>query len=219
MNRKRTTPYSSSTTTTKRRRSIHHRLSAAPDTSSSAAKSPSTVVVMGLPIECSVLDLKSRFEIYGPISRTRMDPNGLAYVTFRAQEAAEEAIAAAKDPSFQLTIQSRPLQVMWATDPVPQWREAVSRKDGVSALSSKLVRAEMPLSRRGRGNKLGSTIVNPRDEMNDMNGNENKGTENGSSDLVDISEKTNGDIVGVSTPSIIDATFKGREIVAYDDIL
>ena len=76
------------------------------------------------------------------------------------------------------------VQVMWANDPVPQWREAVSSKDSPNSSSSKLVGAEVPLSRRGRGNKLGSDIVKP----------------------------SNSD-------SGLDVPFKGREIVAYDDIL
>ena len=82
------------------------------------------------------------------------------------------------------------VQVMWANDPVPQWREAVSSKDSPNSSSSKLVRAEVPLSRRGRGNKLGSAIVKPN------NSNSNSNSDSG-----------------------LDLPFKGREIVAYDDIL
>ena len=93
---------------------------------------------------------------------------------------------------------------MWATDSVPRWREGVAQKEGISsaALSSKLVRAEVPLSRRGRGNKLGSAIVNPRDE-NNTSGNVNN-----------VDKKDGGSAVSGS-----DEAFKGREIVAYDDIL
>ncbi|GFZ21583.1 hypothetical protein Acr_29g0007450 [Actinidia rufa] len=76
------------------------------------------------------------------------------------------------------------VQVVWPNDPVPQWREAVSSKDSPNSSSSKLVRAEVPLSRHGRGNNLGSAIVKP----------------------------SNSDL-GLDVP------FKGREIVAYDDIL
>ena len=76
---------------------------------------------------------------------------------------------------------------MWASDPVPQWREAVGHKDGSS--SSKLLKAGVPLSRHGRGNKLGSAIVDTRENKNG----------NGGLD--------------------VDVPFKGREIVAYDDIL
>lgn len=91
---------------------------------------------------------------------------------------------------------------MWASDPVPQWREGVERKEG---LSSKLVRAQAPLSRHGRGNKLGSAIVNPRDENN---GN------------TTIKNNENNVIVGNSrSDERLDEAFKGREIVAYDDIL
>lgn len=53
---------------------------------------------------------------------------------------------------------------MWATDPLAQWRHGVglgANNDSGSS-SSKLLRPELPLSRHGRGNKLASTIVNPR---------------------------------------------------------
>ncbi|KAK7841520.1 uncharacterized protein CFP56_015341 [Quercus suber] len=45
------------------------------------------------------------------------------------------------------------LQVVWATDPLVQWREGVgvgANKDNTSSSSSKLLRAEVPLSRHGR---------------------------------------------------------------------
>ncbi|CAI9092738.1 OLC1v1028063C1 [Oldenlandia corymbosa var. corymbosa] len=171
-------------------------------------KKPTTVVILGLPSDCSVLDLKSRFEIYGSISRIRMDPTGLGYITFRSHDSAQSAVNAAVDPSFAVTILSKPVQVMWATDSVPQWREGVTKKDGASSssssspLSSKLVRPELPLSRRGRGNKLGSAIVIPRDGHKTRYG-----------DVKDIVEV--GDRVG----SGLIQPLVAREIVAYDDIL
>ncbi|KAL6969535.1 hypothetical protein U1Q18_029247 [Sarracenia purpurea var. burkii] len=155
----------------------------------SSAKSPATVVVTGLPPDYSLLDMKSRFQIYGCISRTIMPQGGVAYVTFRSKDSADSAIAASLDPSFGITIDSKRVQVMLATDPVPLWREGVFRRDGsnLSSSSSKLVRAEIPLSKRGRGNnKLGSTIVNPRNN---------------------------------SRESGLDASFKGRKLIVYDDIL
>ncbi|KAK2990791.1 hypothetical protein RJ640_012692, partial [Escallonia rubra] len=156
-----------------------------------AVKVPTAaVVVTGLSPDCSVLDLKSRFEIYGAISRTRMDPGGVAHVTFRSKESADSAIAASLDPSFGITLNSKRVEVMWASDPVPQWREGVKQKDDSSS-SSKLLRAEVPLRRHGRGNKLGSAIVNPKDDSTIISG------------------------VGSS----LEVPFKGREIVAYDDIL
>lgn len=87
---------------------------------------------------------------------------------------------------------------MWASDPVPQWREGVRQKDGSSSLS-RLLRAEVPLRRHGRGNKLGSAIVNPRVD-NVANKNDNN-------------EKKSG---GSGTEEV---PYKGREMVAYDDIL
>ncbi|XP_031121618.1 uncharacterized protein At1g27050 [Ipomoea triloba] len=170
-----------------------------PENSTASAKLPATVVVMGLTAECSVLDVKSRFEIYGAISRTRMDPGGLAHVTFRSRESAASAVAAAADAAFPITLHSEPVQVMWASDPVPQWKEGVAKREGTMAVSSKLVRAEVPLSRHGRGNKLGSAIVDSKIEHNvDANS----------------SEKKRGGIA-----SRLGVPFKGREIVAYDDIL
>lgn len=86
---------------------------------------------------------------------------------------------------------------MWASDPVPQWREGVRKKD----VFSRLLRAEVPLSRHGRGNRLGSAIVNPRvvdDDVVDNNGDDKEKRIGGSEE---------------------EAPFKGREIVAYDDIL
>ncbi|CAI9768020.1 unnamed protein product [Fraxinus pennsylvanica] len=185
----------------KRRRPLPASTDDTVDASSNTAskKEPKTVVVIGLPIECSVLDLKSRFEIYGPISRTRMEPNGVAYITFRSNDAAQSAVDAARDPDFPISLHSALVQVMWASDPVPQWREGVERKEGIS---SKLVRAQAPLSRHGRGNKLGSAIVNPREENVDS-----------------AKSKDNEDNNVVVGNSRSDGAFNGREIVAYDDIL
>lgn len=90
---------------------------------------------------------------------------------------------------------------MWANDPIPQWKGGVGRKDG---LSSKLLRPEVPLSRHGRGNKLGSAIVNPRDDNN------TKGDTNNGNKLNNSVAISNSSLVG---------SFRGREIVAYDDIL
>lgn len=99
------------------------------------------------------------------------------------------------------------VQVMWASNPVPQWKGGVGRKEG---LSSKLVRAEVPLSRYGRGNKLGSAIVNPRDEDN---GNTNTNDDSNDDDQL------NSAAVNAIGSSGIERPFRGREIVAYDDIL
>lgn len=81
----------------------------APSEPAAAAKAPTSVVVIGVPSECSVLDLKSRFELYGPISRTRMEPDGVAYINFRSNEAAQSAIDAARDSSFPVTLHSAPV--------------------------------------------------------------------------------------------------------------
>ncbi|MCD7472163.1 hypothetical protein HAX54_013170 [Datura stramonium] len=169
------------------------------DNSSSTKQQPATVVVIGVPSDCSVLDIKSRFEIYGSISRTRMDPNGLAHITFRSNDSAQSAVNAAVDSSFPITLHSKPVQVIWATDHVPQWKEGVMQKDelSTSTVASKLVRAEVPLSRHGRGNRLGSAIVNPRDEDNNNSG---------------------GNVRAHVSTRLVEP-YQGREIVAYDDIL
>ncbi|KAJ1423584.1 RNA-binding domain superfamily [Sesbania bispinosa] len=146
---------------------------------------PSAVVVMGLPMDCSVLDLKSRFEIYGSISRIRIDRDAVGYITYRNKDSADAAIAAGLDTSFGITVNSKKVQVLWATDPLAMWREGVGNNKDKGSIS-KLVRAEVPLSRHGRGNRLASAI----------------GT-----------TKSNED------SSVLEVPFRGREIVAYDDIL
>ncbi|KAL6525048.1 hypothetical protein OROMI_030641 [Orobanche minor] len=143
--------------------------------------------------------------MYGLISRTRMEPDGVAFINFRSNESAQSAVDASRDSSCPVTLHSTPVQVMWANDPVPQWKGGVRRKDG---LSSKLMRPELPLSRHGRGNKLGSAIVIPRDDNNTDK--DTKGDANDGDKLISSIAIGN---------SIIEGLFRGREIVAYDDIL
>jgi len=54
-----------------------------------------------------VLDVKSRFEIYGSISRIRIDRDGSAYIMYRAKDSAQAAFDAALDPSFAITVDSQ----------------------------------------------------------------------------------------------------------------
>ncbi|URE19201.1 hypothetical protein MUK42_11859 [Musa troglodytarum] len=113
-----------------------------------ASSSPSLVMVSGLPADCTVLELKSRLEMFGPISRTRIDVDGRGYVTFRSDHAAEAAIAASLDPTFGLSVRSKKVLVVRTNDPLPI-------ETGVKiSLPSKLLRAEIPLSRLGRSKKL-----------------------------------------------------------------
>ncbi|EOA38514.1 hypothetical protein CARUB_v10010298mg [Capsella rubella] len=162
---------------------------------------PPALVVMGLPANCSVLELKSRFEIYGSISRIRIDKDGYGSVSYRTAESAEAAIAGSHEPSFGISIDSKKLQVVWATDPLVKWREGVTVGEGKDkttpslSSSSKLVRPVMPLRKHGRSNRLASAIVNPR--SNNIN---------------------DGEIIGGGTPARI-REIKQRDIVAYDDIL
>ncbi|CAD5194367.1 unnamed protein product [Musa acuminata subsp. malaccensis] len=108
-----------------------------------AAASPSVVLVTGLPADCTVLELKSRLEMYGPISRTRIDVDGRGFVTFRSDHAAEAAISASLDPAFGVTVRSKKVLVVRASDPIPAKMGA-----GISS-TSRLLRAEIPLSRHG----------------------------------------------------------------------
>ncbi|XP_010498974.1 PREDICTED: uncharacterized protein At1g27050 [Camelina sativa] len=160
---------------------------------------PPALIVMGLPANCSVLELKSRFEIYGSISRIRIDKDGFGSVSYRTVESAEAAIAGSHEPSFGISIDSKKVEVVWATDPLVKWKEGVTvgeEKDKTTpSSSSKLVRPVMPLRKHGRSNRLVSAIVNPR-----SNNNYNDGE------------------IGGGTPARL-REIKQRDIVAYDDIL
>ncbi|KAG7592841.1 RNA recognition motif domain [Arabidopsis thaliana x Arabidopsis arenosa] len=157
---------------------------------------PPALVVTGLPANCSVLELKSRFEIYGSISRIRIDKDGFGSVSYRTNESAEAAIAGSHEPSFGISIDSKKLEVVWATDPLVKWREGVTVGEGKdktlsSSSSSKLLRSVMPLRKHGRSSRLASAIVNQRSHNS-------------------------------SGTSLFPATIrelKQRNIVAYDDIL
>ncbi|XP_010460228.1 PREDICTED: uncharacterized protein At1g27050-like [Camelina sativa] len=160
---------------------------------------PPALIVMGLPANCSVLELKSRFEIYGSISRIRIDKDGFGSVSYRTVESAEAAIACSHEPSFGISIDSKKVEVVWATDPLMKWKEGVTvvvegNDKTTPSLSSKLVRPVMPLRKHGRSNRLASAIVNPR--SNNYN---------------------DGEIGGGSPVRIRE--IKQRNIVAYDDIL
>ncbi|KAL5976517.1 hypothetical protein ACLOJK_020850 [Asimina triloba] len=123
-----------------------------------SSKQASVVVVSGLPRSSTAFELKSRFQMFGAVSRLRID-NGLGYVTFRSKESAQAAISASLDPSSGISIQSveirqSEVQVSWANDPVPQWKAAVRASSTQDCrLPSKLLRPEIPLSGLGRGNR------------------------------------------------------------------
>jgi RNA recognition motif-containing protein len=71
------------------------------------------VVVVDLPPDCSVLDLKSRFAIYGEISRTRIDRDAIGYITYRSKDSAEAAITASLDSSFGIAINSKKVTILF----------------------------------------------------------------------------------------------------------
>ncbi|XP_068652737.1 uncharacterized protein At1g27050 [Aristolochia californica] len=156
--------------------------------SRAGSKESVLVIVTGLPPDCQVLDVKSRFQLYGTVSRLHIDRQyGYGYVTFRSRDAAEAAIAASMDPASGITIGSVKVHVYWPSDPLPQWSARVqntSSKD--HRPSSKLLRAEAPLSKHGRAHKK----------------------------LVGVNEITPK--TTVDEPA---EPFKGRQIIAYDDIL
>ncbi|PIA62483.1 hypothetical protein AQUCO_00200473v1 [Aquilegia coerulea] len=126
-------------------------------------QSSSMVVVTGISFDCSILNLKSRFEMYGDISRTRID-NGIGYINFRSKDSAEAAIAASLDPSFGITIDSQKVHVSWPNDSPSEWKEGV-RLSVRERLSSKLLLPEVPLSRHGRGKRLRSDSLSPKDKL------------------------------------------------------
>jgi RNA recognition motif-containing protein len=74
---------------------------------------PPAVVVVDLPPDCSVLDLKSRFAIYGEISRTRIDRDAIGYITYRSKDSAEAAITASLDSSFGIAINSKKVTILF----------------------------------------------------------------------------------------------------------
>lgn len=114
MSRKRDKPYPSlhvHTSVAKRRRPLPPVQSSAEDDDMDKPlpkpAPPPALVVVDLPSHCSVLDLKSRFEIYGSISRIRIDRDCVGYITYRTKDSADAAMAAALDPSFGFTIDSK----------------------------------------------------------------------------------------------------------------
>ncbi|KAG9456789.1 hypothetical protein H6P81_001297 [Aristolochia fimbriata] len=153
-----------------------------------AAKESVSVIVTGLPPECQVLEVKSRFQMYGPVSRLHIDRQlGYGYVTFRSPDAADAAIAASGDPDSGISIGPVKVRVYQPSSPLPGWSARVQNTGGEGHQpSSKLLRAEVPLSKHGKAYKR---LVG----------------------VNEISEKK-----PVDEPA---EPFKGREIIAYDDIL
>lgn len=111
----------------------------------------SLVLVGGLPDGCTVLELKSRFEMYGAISRIRIDGSS-GFITFRSQDSARAAISASLDSAFGITVRSRKVHVCPVTDP----------SAGMKFSPSRLLRAEVPLSKHGRSNKKITAAVTGR---------------------------------------------------------
>lgn len=110
MGRKRDKPYPSPhlpTSVSKRRRPPPPTEDDDIDKPLSKPAPPLALVIVDLPSHCSVLDLKSRFEIYGSISRIRIDRDCVGYITYRTKDSADAAMAASLDPSFAFTIDSK----------------------------------------------------------------------------------------------------------------
>eukprot|EP01018_Ginkgo_biloba_P018093 Gb_16046 [translate_table: standard] len=150
----------------------------------------SMVFVGDLNPETTVSELKSRFEGFGSISRVKIaDESGYGFVTFRARESAESAIRAAVDP-YGIEIRNKRVLVSWANDPLPQWKIGI----GVSKLNqdvlSKELPSKVPHGREGRGGNRATVLAAA------------------AAAAAGIRERNNKD-----------AVYKGREVVAYDDLL
>ncbi|KAL5719662.1 hypothetical protein ACHQM5_012414 [Ranunculus cassubicifolius] len=115
----------------------------------STRQTTSMVLVNGLCQNCSVLNLKSCLEIYGDISRIRID-NGIVM----SKEFAEAAIDASLDPDIGISVDDQKVVLSWAEESLPQWREGVRLSVKERLSSSKLLQPEIPLSKHGRGKKL-----------------------------------------------------------------
>ncbi|XP_064996359.1 uncharacterized protein At1g27050-like [Musa acuminata AAA Group] len=161
-----------------------------------AAASPSVVLVTGLPADCTVLELKSRLEMYGPISRTRIDVDGRGFVTFRSDHAAEAAISASLDPAFGVTVRSKKVLVVRASDPIPAKMGA-----GISS-TSRLLRAEIP-AKMGAGISSTSRLLRAEIPL----------SRHGPS-----KEKLDAGATAERSKSGPEVSHDGREIIAYDDL-
>ncbi|CAL4947151.1 unnamed protein product [Urochloa decumbens] len=101
-----------------------------------AAQHSSSVMVAGLPPGCRVLELKSRLQAYGPIARARVDAvAATGYVTFRSGAAAVAAIAASLDPDGGISIGSKKVLVVQASD-VPNNSKGIARAADPAGRSS-----------------------------------------------------------------------------------
>nr|CAD1828011.1 unnamed protein product [Ananas comosus var. bracteatus] len=147
--------------------------------SSSSAGAPSVVIVTGIPGDCTVLELKSRLEIYGPSPAPASTPP-MAWGT--SPSAPPPRRRRRRRLTRPRPRRRRPIQegVCGAGErSLQQWKTGV----GASPSLSKLLRPETPLSKHGRSNKK----LNPNTTI--------------------PSERREPDL-----------SFKGREIVAYDDL-
>ncbi|XP_074309774.1 uncharacterized protein At1g27050-like [Silene latifolia] len=169
MSRKREKPYFSphQPYSNPKRRRPQPRAPSPEDKPQDKPAAPPALLVLGLPTGCSVLDLKSRFEIYGSISRIRINPLGVGSISFRTFSGADSAVAASLDPSFPISIDSHPVQVMWESDTKDDdAQDNVGERRKRNSNLSKLLNGETPLSRHGRVKRLSSAIVNPNATIN-----------------------------------------------------
>ncbi|KAJ3698843.1 hypothetical protein LUZ61_002548 [Rhynchospora tenuis] len=119
--------------------------SSAGDPPPSASAAPSEVVVTGLPSDCTVLELKSRLQQFGSISRMKIDGSGSGHVTFRSDAAAQAAILASLEPGLGISVGSCKVLVV---------RPSKQEKTEIATNSlSPLLRPEPPLRKYGRSNR------------------------------------------------------------------
>ncbi|XP_031488069.1 uncharacterized protein At1g27050 [Nymphaea colorata] len=154
-----------------------------PNTASTSGRDSAVLIVSDLPAGCTVLELKTRFEMFGSVSRVKIEQNlGFGYITFRLRDSAELAIMTSRNPLYPISIGNKQVHVSWANDPLPQWRAGVGLSMQKDGSTSKLLRAEVPLSRHGKtSRRLGDDKLTSRKDPNSIH--------------------------------------KGREIIAYDDLL
>ncbi|TKY74316.1 hypothetical protein E2542_SST03077 [Spatholobus suberectus] len=65
------------------------------------------VVVMGLPQDYSVLDLKSRFEIYSAISCICIDCDVICYISYQSKDSIDTTVVTSLHPSFEIIFNSK----------------------------------------------------------------------------------------------------------------
>ncbi|KAJ1285663.1 hypothetical protein BS78_03G295100 [Paspalum vaginatum] len=108
-------------------------------------------MVAGLQPGCGVLELKSRLQAYGPIARARVDgPAATGYVTFRSGAAAVAAIDASLDPDGGITIGSKKVLVVPASE-APKDSKGTVRSSHDTMVKTVIANSASPTSKVAPG--------------------------------------------------------------------